>query len=127
MIRLLAKLTLNILANALGLIMASLFVDGFSVDAMSFLIALAIFTLSTAVLGPLIIKIALTNANYLIGGIALVTTFVGLVVTDIFSDGISISGVSAWILATLVVWIFSVIGNVVLPLILFKKVLEDKK
>ena len=123
MIRLLARLTLSVLSNALGLFMASVFVDGFSIDGFSFVIAVAIFSLSTTVFGPLIMKIALKNASYLMGGIALVTTFVGLVITNILSSGISIDGVSAWIISTLIVWIFTVIGSVVLPLILFKKTL----
>lgn len=127
MIRLLARITLSILSNAFGLFMASVFVDGFSIDGISFVIAVAIFSLATLILGPLIMKIALQNANYLMGGIALVTTFVGLVITDIVSDGISINGLSSWIIATLVVWVFSVIGSVLLPMILFKKTLAKDK
>jgi putative membrane protein len=127
MIRLLASLTLSLLANAIGLYMAKVFVDGFSIDAFSFALAVIIFSLTTTVLGPLIMKIALTNAPYLMGGIALVTTFVGLLITDLLSDGISITGISAWVTSTLVVWVFSVVGSIVLPLLLFKKVLEKNK
>jgi putative membrane protein len=127
-IRLLARLTLSVLSNALGLLMASIFVDGFTIDGVSFVIAVAIFSLATTILGPLIMKIALKNASYLMGGIALVTTFVGLLITDLVTDGISINGLSAWIISTLIVWIFTVIGSVLLPLILFKKTLakDDK-
>ncbi len=127
MIRLLARLTLNVLSNAIGLFAASILVSGFSISGVSFIIAVAIFSLSTAILGPLIVKIALQNANYLMGGIALVTTFVGLLITNFVSDGISITGLNTWIIATLIVWIFSVIGNVALPLLLFKKTLSDQQ
>ena len=127
MIRLLARLALSVLSNALGLFMAALFIDGFSIDVVSFVIAVAIFSLATTIVGPLIMKIALKNAPYLMGGIALVTTFVGLLVTDFLSDGISIDGASAWIISTLIVWIFTVIGSVLLPLILFKKTLANNK
>ncbi len=127
MLRLFARLTLNVLSNALGLIAASVFIDGFSIDGVSFVIAVAIFSITTTVLGPLILKIALSNANYLVGGIALVTTFVGLVITDLFSSGISINGASTWLLSTLVVWAFSIIGSIVLPMFLFKKTLEKAK
>ena len=127
MMRLLARLILNVLSNALGLFMASLFVDGFSIDGVSFVVAVAVFSLATTILGPLIMKIALKNAPFLMGGIALVTTLVGLVITNVISDGISVNGVSTWIVATLVVWLFSMIGSVLLPLILFKKILEDNK
>ena len=127
MIVLLAKLTLNVLSNALGLFAASLLLDGFSIDGVSFVIAVAIFSLSVTILGPLILKIALSNANYLVGGIALVTTFVSLLITTLISDGISITGTSTWFLATLIIWVFSIIGNLVLPLLIFKKTLENSK
>jgi len=124
MLRIIARLTLSVLANAVGLLAASVLVDGFSIDGVSFVIAVAIFSLTTMILGPLIIKVALSSATYLMGGIALVTTFVGLVVTNLVSGGISIQGISAWVIATLIVWVFSVIGSLILPLLFFKKVLK---
>lgn len=126
MIRLLASLTLSILSNALGLLAAAILVDGFSIDGVSFVIAVLIFSLATTILGPLITKVALTSAPFLMGGIALVTTFVGLLITDLVSSGISINGVSTWLFATLIVWVFSLIGSVLLPLIIFKKALAKK-
>lgn len=127
MIRLLARLTLNILSNAVGLVAAALLLDGFSIDGVSFVTAVLIFSLSIAVLSPLILSIALKNAHYLVGGIALVTTLVGLIITNAISSGISIDGLSTWILSALIVWAFSIIGNILLPLVLFKKTLEVAK
>lgn len=127
MIRLLARLTLSLLANTIGLLAASFLVSGFDIDAKSFIIAVLIFSVATTVIGPLVAKIALTNAPYLMGGIALVTTLLGLIITDLVSTGISVSGLSSWIIATLVVWLFSVLGSVLLPLILFKKVLANNR
>lgn len=127
MLRLLATLVLSVLANAVGLIAAAFLLDGFSIDGAAFVIAVLIFTASTAILGPFITKVALTNAPYLVGGIALVNTLVALVLTTLLSSGISIDGLSTWVLATLIVWVFSVIGNLLLPLVLFKKVLEGAK
>ncbi len=127
MIRLLAQLVLAVLANTVGLLAASVFLDNFAIDSTSFVMAVLIFSLATVILGPLILKIALTNASFLVGGIALVTTFAGLFITNLVSDGISISGLGTWIAATVIVWIFSIIGNLVLPLFLFKKTLEKAK
>ncbi len=127
MVRLLARLTLNLLSNAIGLVAAALLLDGFSIDAASFVVAVVIFTLSTAILGPFIASLALKGASFLMGGIALVTTLVGLIVTTLLSSGISIRGLSTWVVATLVIWIFSILGNVLLPLVLFKKTLEKAK
>jgi hypothetical protein len=42
------------------------------------------------------------------------------------SDGLSITGLSTWILAPLIIWVVSLIAGLVLPLILFMKVLEKK-
>ena len=127
MIILLARLVLNVLANAVGLLAATALVDGFSINGAAFVIAVAVFSLTTVVLGPLVVKIAMTNAQFLMGGIALVTTFVSLVITSLISDGIQIDGASAWAFSTVVVWFFSMIGGVVLPLFLFKKTLEKNK
>lgn len=127
MIRLLARLIINILANAVGLLAAAAILDGFNVDGLSFAIAVLIFSLATTILGPLITKIALTNAPYLMGGIALVTTLVGLIITTVVSDGISVSGISTWLLATLIIWLFSIIGSLLLPLVIFKKTMEKHK
>lgn len=127
MLRLLAQLTLNVLANAVGLLFASLVVTGFSISGISFVIAVAIFSLTEVILDPLITKIAITNVPALRGGVALVTTFVSLLITSLISDGISIDGINAWVLGTLLVWLFSLIATLVLPLFLFKKVLENRK
>jgi putative membrane protein len=127
MIRLLARLILNLLANAVGLIAASLLLNGFSIDVLSIIVVTIVFSLVTLFAGPLMLKIAIQNIPAMTGGISLVTTFVGLLITDLLLDGLSISGANTWILASLVVWLFSLIGSVVLPLILFKKTLEKTR
>lgn len=127
MIRFFFRTVLSLLANAVGLLAAALLLDGFSVNSFAFVVAVGIFTLATAVLGPFITKVALKNADYLVGGIALVNTFVALLLTSLFSSGISIDGLSTWVLATLIVWLFSMIGSLVLPLFLFKKALDNKR
>ena len=40
-----------------------------------------------------------------LGGVALISTFVALFITDVFSDGARISGIGTWIGATVVVWL----------------------
>ena len=127
MIRMIAQLTLGILANAIGLIAAATILDNFTIDASSFIVAVLVFSLATVVLGPFIMKVAMKNASYLVGGISLVTTLVGLVITTLLTDGLSIQGPSTWVVATLIIWIFSIIGNLLLPLVIFKKTMEKAK
>ena len=127
MIALILRFILSLFANAIGLIAAALIVPGFSINGLAFVTAVLIFSIATTILGPFITKVALTSASFLMGGTALVTTFVGLLLAYLLTDGITVEGLTTWIFATLVIWIFAIIGNIVLPLFLFKKWLGNKK
>jgi putative membrane protein len=121
MIRLLIAAVVQLAANAVGLLVAANLLEGLRLDAASFVIAVTIFTVAVVVLQPLIRQIALKNASVLIGSTALVTTFVGLLITDLVSDGMSIEGVSTWILATIIVWVASLVAALLLPLLFVKR------
>ena len=127
MLVLLARTCLHLLANAVGLLAAVVILPDFSIDALSFIVVTIIFTVVEVVAGPLLISISLKNVPALTGGISLVTTFVGLLITNLVSDGMSISGVSTWVLATLIVWLAALIAEFVLPLIIFRKILQDSR
>ena len=105
MLRFFAQTAMSLLANALALLAASIFLSGFTINGLAFVVAVCIFTASTVILEPLITKIARQNAPYLLGGIALVTTFVGLLVTTLVTDGLSITGIATWVMATLIIWL----------------------
>jgi putative membrane protein len=127
MVAMLLRFVLSLFANAIGLIAAALIVPGFEINGLAFVTAVLIFSIATALLGPFISKVAFTSARFLMGGTALVTTFVGLLLAYLLTDGITVEGLTTWVFATLVVWIFAIIGNIILPLFLFKKWLGDKK
>jgi len=61
------------------------------------------------------------------GGIALVTIFAGLFVTDIIMDGMTIGGIANWLAATLLVWIGSLLASILLPIYVFKQLSEKAK
>lgn len=125
MLRLLAVTTLELIANAIGLLLASWILDGFDIDLWGFVIAVAIFTAAKFILDPLLTKMAIKYVTVLRGGVALVTTFVGLLLTTLLTSGLSITGITTWVLATLIVWLCGVLAAIVLPLFLFKKILQD--
>ena len=126
MLKFFARMALSLLANALALLVASVLLTGFSINGLAFVVAVCIFTASTTILEPLITKIATQNAPYLLGGIALVTTFVGLLVTMLITDGLRITGIGTWVMATLITWLATVVGSLILPRFLFKEVLGSK-
>ena len=121
-----ARMALSLLANALALLVASVLLTGFAINGLAFVVAVCIFTASTTILEPLITRIATQNAPYLLGGIALVTTFVGLLVTTLITDGLRIMGIGTWVMATLITWLATVVGSLILPRFLFKEVLGSK-
>jgi len=126
MLKFFARMALSLLANALALLVASVLLTGFAINGLAFVVAVFIFTASTTILEPLITKIATQNAPYLLGGIALVTTFVGLLVTTLITDGLRITGIGTWVMATLITWLATVVGSLILPRFLFKEVLGSK-
>jgi len=127
-IRLLVRTLIVLLGNAVGLIVASLVFSGFNIDATGFIWALVIFTVAFAVLTPFIVSVLRRNdsSGKAMGGVALISTFVALVITDVFSSGLSISGIGTWIGATLVVWLASLIAVFILPFLGLKKYLDDR-
>ena len=126
MVRLVALTVMELVASAVGLIVAAWMLPGVGLNLSGFLVAVAVFTAAKVILGPLIFKVSFRHARALTGGIALVTTFVGLMVTTWLTSGLTIVGVSNWLFATLVVWLFSVIATLVLPLVIFKKALAER-
>jgi len=56
-----------------------------------------------------------------------VTTFVGLLVTTLISDGLQINGATTWLLATLVVWLAALLADLILPVLLVKKAVNTSR
>ncbi len=126
MVRLIAVTLVELVANAIGLLVAKWLLPGFVITPAGFLWVIVIFTAARFILAPLIFKLSFKYVRAITGGIALVTTFVGLLVTTWLTDGLQITGFSTWVIATLVVWLFGVIAVLVLPLVIFKKALAQR-
>lgn len=126
--RLLANTALALLGNALGLLVAAWALDGMTIDLGGFLIAVAIFTLVVAVSQPFLVSMSVRYARALTGSSALLAVLISLLVTSLVSRGLSIDGLTTWVLASVIVWVVSLVGALVLPLFLFKKALgrEDR-
>lgn len=125
MVRMLISAGVHLLANAVGLLVAATVLDDMTVSGVAFVIAVVLFTVVVVVVQPLFTKMAMQNVPALQGGTALVATLVGLIVTSIVSDGLEITGLTTWVLATLIVWVASLLAAVVLPIFLLKKAVNE--
>ena len=127
MIRFLLAIVVQLLSNALGLIVAAQVLDDMTLTASAFVIAVVVFTVVYAIAQPFFTQMALSYVPALRGGVALVATLVGLFITTWLTDGLSISGATTWIAATVIVWLVSLIGVLLLPLILVKKKVQENR
>ncbi|ORW90185.1 hypothetical protein AWB92_20125 [Mycobacterium sp. IEC1808] len=100
---------------AVGLLAAAWVVPGVSVSASGFIVAVLLFSVAQASLSLLIVKLPRAYASLLLGGAGLVLTLVALSVAAAFTHGLSIRGAASWLAATIIVWLVTTIGAILLP------------
>ena len=66
-------------------------------------------------------NLARQYASAVLGGIGLVSTFLGLFVATLFPNGLEISGITAWVLSALVVWLITALGTWILGALIIKR------
>jgi len=108
------------LAALIGIFVTSLVLADFKINFPSVVLAAVIFAVVQAVMFPFMISVTRRNAPALIGAVGLLTAFVALLVTSIFSNGIEVSGVQTWIIGTLIVWLATMVATLFLPILLVK-------
>jgi putative membrane protein len=121
MVRMLITIAIQLAASAVGLIVAALLLEDMTLSGLAFVTAVAIFTITTAIINPFVMKMAVKQAQALLGASALITTFLGLLITHLLTDGLQISGADTWLFATLIVWLASLLAAVFIPIILVKR------
>lgn len=126
MLVVLARAVISLIANAVALLVADLVLEDVSVGAAGFVLAVLIFTAVAVIIEPLLRQMALRNVPAILGSTALVATLVSLIVTVVVTDDLSISGALTWVLATVLVWVVAIVARLLLPLVLFKKVLAER-
>jgi hypothetical protein len=128
-IRLLVRTVIVLIGNAVGLIVASLVFDDFSIDVTGFVVSVILFTVAVALLTPFLANAMQRgrSSSAAVGGVSLISTFIALVATDLLTDGLDISGIGTWIGATVVVWLASLLAVFILPFLGLKKYLDDRR
>jgi len=107
------RVVLAAAANAVMLLIAAALFDKIEINAVTFLIAVAIFTVAALAVKPIAERLAGRYASGVTWVAGLVTTYLALLITDIFSSGLSIEGIGTWIMGTVVVWLGTLIYDIV--------------
>lgn len=132
MIMFLIRALIFLASAALGLVIADLVLEGFTIDWSSwwgFILVAAIFAVLQSVLAPWLARIAKRNAPALLGGIGIVSTFVALLVVVLIPGaGVSI-GLPwwTWIAAPVLIWVVTALATLLLPAIFIKKKVEERR
>jgi uncharacterized membrane protein YvlD (DUF360 family) len=126
-IRFLVRTVVMLLANAIGLLVASLVLDGMDLNASGFITAVILFTVVLALLTPFLADRFRKGKSAALGGVALIATLASLIITAAISDGLTIDGIGTWIAASVIVWVASLLAAFLLPYLGLKKYMEEKK
>ena len=121
MVRFLLNVAVSLVSSAIAFLVTSSLIDGFDLSLSGFFIAVAIFTAGQAVLGPFVFNMARKYASAVLGGIGLVSTLLSLIITSIVGSSLSITGVSAWISSTVLIWLITALGTWCLGFIVITK------
>lgn len=132
MITFLLRAVVFLVSAAVGLIVADIVLPGFSIDWRSpvgFILAIVIFAVLQSVLAPWLARVAQRNAPAFLGGIGIVSTFVALVVTALIPGAGLTIGLPwwTWIVAPMIVWVVTAIAAFLLPAVLLKKKVQDRR
>ncbi len=127
MIRFIVRTGILLVANAVGLLVAAALLEGVQLDAGGFIVAVIVFTVVFALMQPFLASQLRRRNSSAIGGVALIASLIGLIVTDIVSDGLSIDGLGAWIGAAVLVWAGGLLAAFILPYLGLKKYLEENR
>ena len=121
MIRLALRTVIFLASAAVGLLVAAKIVPGLQVHPRGFIAAVVIFAVAQSILSPFFLKLASRYAVAFIGGIGLLSTLAALILSSVFTGGLSIRGLGSWIAGTLVVWLVTALATVVLPMLVIKE------
>nr|WP_201469470.1 phage holin family protein [Microbacterium hydrocarbonoxydans] len=131
MITLLFRSLMYVVSAGLGLIAADLLLDGFQIQWdkwWGFVVCILIFALLQSILAPWVSKIADRYAPVLMGGIGIFSTLIALVVVVLLPiGGLRIVDLTGWLLGSVIVWLITAVGSVLLPLLFLKKRTEKRR
>ena len=125
MITLLFRALMYLVSAGLGLIAADLALDGFQIEWdkwWGFVVCIVIFAILQSVLAPWVGRMADRYAPVLMGGIGIFSTLISLVIVVLLPiGGLRIVDITGWLLGSVIVWLITALGSVLLPLIFLRK------
>ncbi|MGZ4440357.1 MAG: hypothetical protein ACXVZN_08345 [Gaiellaceae bacterium] len=96
----------------IGIVLSVAFLSGFSASAKAILVSTLLFWVVHLLVNFFTLRILIRQPSVATAGLlALASTVVSLIIVDIVVSGLSIHGVSTFVLATLIIWISTALSD----------------
>jgi len=130
-ITLLFRALMYLVSAGLGLIAADLLLEGFQIEWdkwWGFVVCIVIFAILQSVLAPWVSRMTDRYAPVLMGGIGIFSTLISLVIVVLLPiGGLRIVDLSGWLLGSVIVWLITALGSVLLPLVFLRKKVDKAR
>jgi uncharacterized membrane protein YvlD (DUF360 family) len=120
--RLLASLLVSLVTNAIALLVASVVVSGFDIDAIAFPVVVIVFTVISVLVRPVLEAFIERSVQILASFVGLIAAMITLLATDLLSDNLEIDGIVPLFLASLLIWLGSILAALLVGRWIFRKV-----
>lgn len=124
--RLLFQILSQLVLAAVAMIVVNFTIPDVTVSVSGFFVAVGVFTVAQAILGPFVLSMAMRYAAPLAGGVGLIATLLALWIATLFQGGIEIVGGLAWALTTLTVWVITALGGWIIMALVINKWLKKR-
>ena len=107
------RLWTSLAGIAVGIVVSATVLDRFSIDAGALVVATLLFWIIHIAVQFLALRVLIRQPSVALAGLlALASTVVALIIVNIIVSGMSIHGVSTYVLATLIIWLATAAGDV---------------
>ena len=124
---LIAAFVVRFAVAVVALLVAALVLDDFDISTLAFPLVALIYTVIAMIAQPGIEKLLEDRGWWASTAVGLLAAFVALLVTDLITDDLEISGIGTWIMATVIVWIAGVLANLLLGRWLYRRIAGDER
>jgi hypothetical protein len=108
-----------LISSAVAFVLADVLLDDFVVSyPLGLILPVVLFTVATVVLTPVVTAMVEKYATWASIAVGLIITFLALLITELFSDRLSIEGIGTWILGTGIVWLASIVSTLIVARLL---------
>jgi len=108
------RLATSLAGIAVGIVLSAALLSKFSIVATAVVVATLVFWIVHVVVQLLALRVLFRQASVALAGLlALGSTIVALIIVNIVVSGITIHGASTYVLATLIIWVTTAVGDMI--------------